>query len=220
MALGILNGTLPPARALHGEPPPAPWCWDHPGFKACHERSWKNCDGKNYELKLAGKPQMTKAQFDDCVYVRDNMDCDCPALDPKRSTTTAPTVSSAGLVFGNTTPNAQTQQLQRDVNALLTGHGMSAISTDGKLGAGTCGAARYVDRTFGSALQAKYGLSTVCKSYTEPSTISVAAPRAPNTAPVDTSFEPQEASILTPRNLAIGAAIGAAAWFFLRKKKA
>jgi hypothetical protein len=227
MALGILSGRAVGHRALSGEPPPAPWCWDYPGFKDCHQRSWKGCDGKNYELKLAGKPQMTKAEFDDCVYTRDNMDCDCPALDPKRSSTTSSTVTSAsssGLVFGNTTPNAQTQSLQRDVNALLTAHGMAAISTDGKLGAGTCGAARFADRTFGSTLMSKYGLTSVCKSFTEPrAPVSVAAPTVVSSSSASavrpSALEPAEASIITPRNLVIAAAVAAGAWFFFGRKK-
>jgi len=231
MSLGILSGrNTRVLRGLGGEPPPAPWCWKSAGyawgaaFDACHANNWKACDGQNYELKLAGKPQMTKAQFDDCVYIKDNTKCDCPALNPgpKPGGTTVAATGPA-LTMGNKTSDARVVELQRAINATLTRNGYAAIGTDGKLGPGTCGAAREADK-FGAGLMAKYGLSSVCTSFTAPVrsggivSSGGGGGGAPLTPPPDTLSSGTMFGMDTKTVLLV-VAVAAGAYIFLGKKK-
>jgi hypothetical protein len=224
MSLGILGGPPMARRGLSGEPPPDPWCWDYPGFKACHDRNWKTCDGKRYEDKLQNKI-WTTPQFDDCVHVKDNMSCDCPAIAPKSGASAAPAAGS-GLVMGNKTSDPRVAALQQAINAVLTKNGYAAIGTDGKLGPGTCGAAREADK-FGAGLMAKYGLASVCTSFTTPvrsggSSVSVPGGGAPLSPQADT-LTVSKAGFLgmdTKMLLLLGAAAVGAYVVFGKKKPA
>jgi hypothetical protein len=236
MSYGILSGKSKRVfSGLGAEPPPAPWCWGAAGyawgaaFDACHAKNWKTCDGQNYELKLAGKPQMTKTQFDDCVYIKDNMNCDCPGIAPtaKAGATATPASTAGKLTMGNKTSDPRVAELQRAINATLVPKGYLAISTDGKLGPGTCGAAREADN-FGAGLMAKYGLTGVCTSFTTPAKsgggVTSSGGGAPPTlvAPAPTTISPTSSAGFLGMNmptLLLVAAAGIGAYVFLGPKK-
>lgn len=73
-----------------------------------------------------------------------------------------------GFTYDNQTPDDATKALQAQINGFLAAKGMAPLTVDGKLGAGTCGAARYLDQNSGTALMSGYGLTAICKSYTDP----------------------------------------------------
>lgn len=232
MSLGILDVPATRSRnvkkSLGSEPPPDQWCWTYPGFTDCHNANWAKINAQQQDLiqqhdvlKVPGAtPPMTSAQFDDAVYVLDNTRCDCPALDPNRNkTTTATTTTAAALTYGNSTPNAQTTALQNEINIVFVAHGLKPITADGKLGAGTCGAARYADQNFGTTLQAKYGLS-VCKAYTSPVATTVATKAPVTTSAAPTTAAASTSAVSTQTMLIVGALAAGAYFVFGRKKKA
>jgi hypothetical protein len=156
MSLGVLggtkqsarNGTLglrglgatsqaPVASAIPGE------CWDQSGFKDCHARSWANarsaCERDNGLMLLGDGPYALDnciTQATDTAVMRD---CGC-----KRT-------GSSGVVYGNTNKNAAVLAFQvaynKDVKNMLSGstpYTCPLLSEDGKLGAGTAGAVKFV----------------------------------------------------------------------------
>lgn len=54
-----------------------------------------------------------------------------------------------------------TRQLQAEINAVLSEHGLATISEDGKLGGETCGAAQYVADQYGIGV-----VPSTCKDFT------------------------------------------------------
>lgn len=205
--------------ALGAVPPPDPWCWDVSGFKACHDRNWKACDAKRNDDKLFNKKVWTAQQFDDCVFSADIDKCDCPALDPNRNKTTTSTTSS-GFTWKNTTANPAVKTMQIDINKVLTKNGYASIGTDGKLGPGTCGGARVADRHGGNFVS-KYGLASICQSYTEPQKL-MTAPSSSSTATLE-PVAPASSSLISGVSnqnlLLIGLAAAAAAYYFATQSK-
>ena len=73
-----------------------------------------------------------------------------------------------GLTYDNQTPDDATKALQAQISGFLAAKGMAPLTVDGKLGAGTCGAARYLDQNSGTQFMSGYGLTSICKAYTDP----------------------------------------------------
>jgi hypothetical protein len=78
--------------------------------------------------------------------------------------------TKAGLPIG--TYSDKTLEVQKQLNTNLVSHDMSPIDADGKLGAATCGAARWVDKNTG---QWFFDYNAICKSFTDPTSAKVAA---------------------------------------------
>ena len=151
-----------------GTTPPQPWCWKAAGYP--WGAAFDACHGKCYNFCVGQKRWPGTVDGDKCVYDCDRETCECPTSPPttapKTTAGTAPSTGS-GLVMGNKTSDPKVVQLQQAINAILTRNGYAAIGTDGKLGPGTCGAAREADK-FGGNLMSQYGLAGVCTSFTTP----------------------------------------------------
>jgi hypothetical protein len=216
MSLGIL-GTRP-QHGL-GATPPKPWCWKAAGyawgaaFDQCHAGCYSFCtQQKRYPGTVDG---------DKCVYDCDWERCDCPTSPPTTPASggAAAPAASASLVMGNKTSDPRVVQLQQEINATLSRNGYSAVGTDGKLGPGTCGAAREADK-FGAGLMAKYGLTAVCTSFTPPvkSGGFGPSPGGASLAPPDTL---QSGTLLgmDSKTVMLIAAVAAGAYVLFGKKK-
>lgn len=137
-------------------------------------------------------------------------------------------VSGLGLTYDNQTPDDATKALQILLSGLLSAKGMAPITADGKLGPATCGAARWLDQNTGSALQAQYGLTSICQSYTDPKPAGsattpkpvVVSPSSSATSP--NAFEADQGSTILGLPLQTVGIIGLGAvgfYFFMQKGK-
>lgn len=172
MSLGILSHGRTPGRSLSGGAlgavAPKSWCWKAAGYP--WGAAFDACHAKNYQFCVDQKRWPGTVDGDKCVFDADWERCECPTSQP----TSAPKAGSGGgaasgaaLTMGNKTSDPRVVELQKAINTVLTKNGYAAIGTDGKLGPGTCGAAREAD-TFGAGLMAKYGLASACTSFTAP----------------------------------------------------
>jgi len=139
---------------------------------------------------------------------------------PGAMTTTTPSATPAmqkGLVPGATPSTGQypwkaysaaTLALQKQLNVLLRTKGLCAMGEDGKLGAGTCGAAQM----FGMA-------PGTCQAFTTPKPCpgGAIAPASPATLPAATAAPKSSRALLY---IAGAVAIGAIALVLTRKKGA
>jgi hypothetical protein len=225
MSLGILGQrSLRGTAALGATPPPAAWCWKAAGYP--WGAAFDTCHAGCYQFCVQQKRWPGTEDGDACVYGCDRERCDCPTsrptTAPKTGATTTTTTGSP-LVMGNKSSDPRVAGLQSEINATLTRNGYAAIGTDGKLGPGTCGAAREADK-FGAGLMAKYGLASVCTSFTTPvkSGGGFVSPGGggggASLAPPDTLSSGTLLGMDTKTVLLV-AGIGIAAWAFLGKKK-
>lgn len=207
-----------------GATPPQPWCWKAAGypwgaaFDACHGRCYNFCVGqKRWPGTVDG---------DKCVYDCDWTQCECPTSPPTTAPKTTPSSggASAGatLVMGNKTSDPRVVELQQAINAVLTKNGYAAVGTDGKLGPGTCGAAREADK-FGAGLMARYGLAGVCTSFTTPVKSGGGGFSTPGggslAPPADTLSAGSFMGMDTKTMLLVGAVVLGAYVMFGKKKK-
>jgi len=165
MSLGVLGSR--PVMGL-GATPPKPWCWKAAGYP--WGAAFDTCHAKCYNFCVGQKRWPGTVDGDKCVYDCDWETCDCPTSQPTTPSTTRTTPgpsTTPALVMGNKTSDPRVVELQKAINAVLTKNGYAAIGTDGKLGPGTCGAAREADK-LGAGLMAQYGLTSVCTSFTPP----------------------------------------------------
>lgn len=177
MSLGIFSQAerRSPLRGLGATSIIPGECWNQPNFKSCHGLAYsaavRHCDALGFR---AG------AQRDACIVSKADADalrsCGC-RLTGGSSASTAPTL----LPWRGSTPDSRVSSLQRAVNSQITPKGYPALGVDGKLGAGTCGAARLSDREFGTAFMSQYRLADVCQSYTEPRKAGGLGPSLPTT---------------------------------------
>jgi hypothetical protein len=122
--------------------------------------------------------------------------------------------------------SADTEQLQRDLNTILKPNDRCPLAVDGKLGPGTCGAAKWADANFGGVVTTPPPPFT-CKSFTEPGrcpsgeTPVVVAPPLPAPPPPLAPRPPQKsskASMWAIGGLLAAVAVGGA-YALSRKKK-
>jgi len=174
MSLGILGAPATRGRTLGqmgalGQVAPKPWCWKAAGYP--WGAAFDACHAKNYQFCVNQKRWPGTVDGDKCVFDADWETCQCPTSPPTTAQPSRPGASApsaaAPLVMGNKTSDPRVAELQAAINAVLTKNGYAAVGTDGKLGPGTCGAAREADK-FGAGLMAKYGLASVCTSFTTP----------------------------------------------------
>lgn len=216
MSLGILGHRgigLTDIESQYQTPVPAPAanCWNQSGFKTCHDQNYRACQAYGLTQQSPGKA------LDNCVYDKDRF-CGCAAG--------VNSPAGGALTMGNKTSDPRVVDLQKAINAVLTKNGYAAVGTDGKLGPGTCGAAREADK-FGAGLMAKYGLASVCTSFTTPPK-SGGGFTAPSSAPVATPGSSNNVSLTTTQSSFLGmntqtlllvAAVAAGAWVFFGPKK-
>lgn len=126
----------------------------------------------------------------------------------------------------------KTKALQQSTNSLLAQAALCPITVDGKLGAGTCGARKYLndnkDKFFTGIAQIAY--PSTCQSFTAPAALTSGCgnntPKAPtsitpaSTLPAPTTFEAGMSSS-TKRTLgfALGGVLAIGAVVLLRRKK-
>lgn len=140
-------------------------CWDVPGFKDCHAQQWQkaNTDCQkdaslyfNGDMSACIDAYADQGAYTTCV----------PKYCPKSTSVVKP--ADVGLTWRNTTPNPKVTALQKAINAILVKNGYDQIGVDGKLGAGTCGGAMFVDQNFDGSFYQDYGLAKICQSATVP----------------------------------------------------
>jgi len=121
---------------------------------------------------------------------------------------------------------------QNQINQHLVGHDMNALVADGKMGAGTCGAMRWLDTNHGSTFLVNYGKN--CESFTEPtrkttSQAPVATPVVIPTTPTDpggvvlvpnvpTTSKPKVSTAAMVTGVAALGVVGGLAWWYSKKK--
>lgn len=126
----------------------------------------------------------------------------------------------------------KTKALQQATNSLLAQAALCPVAVDGKLGAGTCGARKYLndnkDKFFTGIAQIAY--PSTCESFSTPAALTTGcgnnAPKAPtsitpsSTLPATTTFEAGMSSS-TKRTLgfALGGVLAIGAVVLLRRKK-
>lgn len=222
MTLGILGsssgrrsmGSL--GAEVSNFPPPKAWCWKASGypwgaaFDACHAANYQKC--------VAKKLWPGTKDGDNCVNAYD-LTCDCPASQPTYTPGKAPASASSasGLTMGNKTSDPRVVELQKAINAILTKNGYPAISADGKLGPGTCGAAREADK-FGGNLMSQYGLTSVCTSFNAP----VRSGGGFSPSPSEASLVPESSGGLfglDSQTIMIGGLVVLGLWAMLGDKK-
>lgn len=207
MSLGILGARKIQLRGLGAVQSTIPAeCWDKPGFKDAHAEAYKKaqaqCSPSYYPYPSQEQCIVTFAD----AYAK-------PACSGSGA-------SSSGFAWKNTTANPAVKTMQIDINKVLTKNGYASIGTDGKLGPGTCGGARVADRHGGNFVS-KYGLASICQSYTEPQKL-MTAPSSSSSATLE-PLEPASSNTfggMSTKNIVlIGLAAAAAAYLFATQPK-
>ena len=137
-----------------------PWqCWDKPGFKDCHAANWTKANTYCKGL-LADYPTMYGGDMTLCI--NESTDAaDWSNCVPKYC---PPVKTAAGITWRASAPSTAVKQLQASINVHLKALGWDLISTDGILGPGTCGAAKYMDDLRATTYFRDYALASVCQT--------------------------------------------------------
>ena len=195
--LGIVAPSAPATAA--GSSIPAQ-CWDVPGFKDCHGRAYAAAAARADANNLTGTRRTE--------YITTMTDVD--ALKNCGCTPGGSASSGGSQALPWKAYDARTVSLQNAVNQVLKAKGYPAMTVDGKLGPGTCGAAKLSDREYGTAFSQQYGLAASCQSYTEPRKSSGAS-----FSPLPTTEEPtpmvQTSSMFAGLDLKMMLLVGAVA---------